>query len=163
MNLLLLTSLALVFFFGLLTIALSLIEERTRKAMRTQTALQRQKILQISILKEIQDRIGYSLDTQEVIDVITGSLKNIFPYSTASSMVIKEDKIVFKVSVEEVVSRNFLESVKNSMLASLKALLPIVPKQVDALISGVALDDSNISPFSSFFHIPLVHRIEMIH
>ena len=162
MNLLLLTSLALVFFFGLLTIALSLIEERTRKAMRTQTALQRQKILQISILKEIQDRIGYSLDTQEVIDVITGSLKNIFPYCTASSMVIKEDKIVFKVSVEEVVSRNFLESVKNSMLASLKALLPIVPKQVDALISGVALDDSNISPFSSFFHIPLVVNNQVV-
>lgn len=162
MNLLLATSLSLVFFFGLLAIALSLIEERTRKAMRLQNNLQRQKILQVSILKEIQDRIGYSLDTQEVIDVITGSLKNIFPYSTTSSMVVKEDKIIFKISVEEIVSHAYIESVKNSMLASLQALLPIVPKQVDTLISGVALDDSNISPTSSFFHIPLVVNNQVV-
>lgn len=156
MNLFLVTSFSLVFFFGLLAIALSLIEERTRKAMKLQTALQKQKILQISILKEIQDRIGYSLDTQEVIDVITGSLKDIFSYSSASSMVIKENKIIFKINVEESVSHAYIENVKTSMLASLQALLPIIPKTVDALISGPALDDTNLSRLSSFFHIPLV-------
>ena len=124
--------------------------------MRIQTSLQKQKILQISILKEIQDRIGYSLDTQEVMDVITGSLKNIFPYSTASSMVVKDDKIIFKTSVEEIVSHAFIEDVKKSMLASLSALLPVIPGKTDMLISGPALDDTNLSGLSSFFHIPLV-------
>lgn len=156
MNLLLATSLFLLFFFALLAIALSILEERTRKAMKAQGALQKQKLLQISILKEIQDRIGYSLNTQEVIDVITGSLKNIFPYSTASSMIVKDDKVIFKTTIEEVVNHAFLENVKNSMLASLGALLPAVPKNVDTIVSGPALDDSNLSSPLSFFHIPLV-------
>lgn len=151
-----LTSLSLTFFFGALAIVFSVMEERTRKAMMSQSSLQKQKILQISILKEIQDRIGYSLDTEEVIDVITGSLKNIFPYSTASSMVIKDDKVIFKTSIEEIISHAFVENVKTSMLASLQALLPVIPKKIETLISGPALDDSNISSPLSFFHIPLV-------
>lgn len=156
MNLFSATILSLLFFFGLLAIALSYIEERTRRKMEEQNKIQKQKILQISILKEIQDRIGYSLDTQEVIDAITGSLKNIFPYSVASSMVVKEDKVVFKTNVEESISHAFLENVKQSMFASLSALLPILPKDVDMIISGAALDDTNLSSPSSFFHIPLV-------
>ena len=56
---------------------------------------QKQRLYQISILKEVQDRIGYSLDIEKVTDVITGSLKHLFPYSTASSMVIKNEKVVF--------------------------------------------------------------------
>jgi len=156
MNLLLATSFALIFFFGLLAIALSLIEERTRKAMNIQSKLQKQKIFEISILKEIQDRIGYSLDVEQVIDVVTGSLKHIFPYSTASSMVIKENKIIFKTNVEENINHSFVQNVKASMIASLKALLPTAPTIVDEIISGLPLDDTNFSPLSSFFHIPLV-------
>lgn len=156
MTLIEISAILLAFFFGVLAVALSLIEERTRKAMRIQSSLQKQKIFQISILKEIQDRIGYSLDTEEVVDVITGSLKHIFPYSTVSSMVIKEDRIIFKTSVEESVSHAFIENVKVSMLASLRALLPEVDKKVDEVLSGAPLDDTNFLSLSSFFHIPLV-------
>ena len=156
MNLLLGTSLALAFSFGLLAIALSLIEERTRRAMGEQNKLQKQKLLQISILKEIQDRIGYSLNTEEVIDVIIGSIKHIFPYSTSSSMVIKDDRIIFKTSVEEQINHAFIEAVSTSMLASLKALLPTIPSKLENVISGLPLDDTNSAGLSSFFHIPLV-------
>src|SRR5258708_2916562 len=162
MNLLLVASLLLAFFFGLLAVALSIKEERTRKELTEQDKLQKQKILQISILKEIQDRIGYSLDVEEVIDVITGSLKHIFPYSTASSMVIKQDKIVLKTYVEEAVARKFMEEVKQSMLASLNALLPLLPAKIEEKISGVPLDDSNNSSASSFFHIPLVVNNQVV-
>ena len=156
MNLLTVTLFALVFFFGLLAIALSLIEERTRKAMQEQNKLSKQKIFQISILKEIQDRIGYSLNTEEVIDVITGSLKHIFPYSASSSMVVKDDKIIFKTNVEENISHAFLENVKKSMIASLSALLPDLNKKIEEVLIGVPLDDTSPSLPSSFFHIPLV-------
>src|SRR5258708_3569246 len=162
MNLLLVASLLLAFFFGLLAVALSIKEERTRKELTEQDKLQKQKILQISILKEIQDRIGYSLDVEEVIDVITGSLKHIFPYSTASSMVIKQDKIVLKTYVEEAVARKFMEEVKQSMRASLNALLPLLPAKIEEKISGVPLDDSNNSSASSFFHIPLVVNNQVV-
>jgi hypothetical protein len=57
--------------------------------------LEKQRLYQILILKEIQDRIGYSLDTEKIIDVITGSLKYLFPYSTASSIVLKKRQAGF--------------------------------------------------------------------
>lgn len=156
------SSLSLIFFFGLLAIALSIIEERTRKTIKEQDKLQKQKIFQISILKEIQDRIGYSLDVQEVMDVITGSLKHIFPYSTASSMVIKQDKIIFKTYIEESVAHKFLEEVKQSMLASLGAMLPVLPTKLDEVITGIPLDDSNNLSASSFFQIPLVVNNQVV-
>lgn len=124
--------------------------------MEVQSKIQQQKILQVSILKEIQDRIGYSLNSEEVIDVITGSLKHIFPYSTSSSMVIKDNKIIFKSNVEESVSHSFMENVKVSMLASLKALLPSLTDKLEEVLIGQPLDDTNVSRLSSFFHIPLV-------
>lgn len=156
MNLIEISAIFLAFFFGLLAVALSIKEEQTRKYLTIQNKLQKQKLFEISILKEIQDRIGYSLDVSEVIDVITGSLKHIFPYSTASSMVVKEGKIIFKTYVEEEISHKFLEDVKKSMLASLNALLPTPPSRFEETISGVPFDDNNISSLSSFFHIPLV-------
>lgn len=144
------------FFFGSLAVYFSLREEKTRKKFLEQEQAQKQRIYQISILKEIQDRIGYSLDVEKVIDVITGSLRNIFSYSTASSIVVKEDKWIFKTYVEETVSHAFIEQVKKSMLASLHALLQKNPPALDEKTTGVALSDAIILPLSSFFHIPLV-------
>lgn len=156
------SSLAAIFFFGLLTIALSIKEERTRKELNLKNKQQDQKLFQISILKEIQDRIGYSLNIEEVVDVITGSLKHIFPYSTASSMVLKPDRVIFKTYIEEEVSHKFLEEVKQSMLASLGALLPVIPPKVEEIISGVPLDDNNTLGTASFFHIPLVVNAQVV-
>lgn len=157
-----LTPYILIFFFGLLAIVLSIIEERTRKLLKNQDKIQKQKIFQISILKEIQDRIGYSLDIEEVIDVITGSLKHIFPYSAASSMVLKQEKIIFKTYLEEQISHKFKEEVKQSMMASLRALLTIIPGKLEETISGVPFDDSNNLSISSFFHIPLVVNNQIV-
>lgn len=149
-------SILLIVIFGILAIAFSIKEEKTKKLLLAQDALQKQKIYQISILKEIQDRIGYSLDVEKVIDVITGSLRNLFPYSTASSVVVKEDKLIFKIYVEETVSRSFIDDVKKSMLASLSALLEHLPNASDELLSGVPLSQDNALALASFFHIPLV-------
>lgn len=149
-------SILLVIIFGILAIVFSIKEEKTKKLLLQQDALQKQKIYQISILKEIQDRIGYSLDVEKIIDVITGSLRNLFPYSTASSMVVKEDKLIFKIYVEETVSRSFIDEVKKSMTASLSALLGYLPNDSDELLSGVPLSQDNTLPLASFFHIPLV-------
>lgn len=156
MNLLLFASFSLMFLFGILAVALSIKEERTRKKLLDQDKLQKQKIFEISILKEIQDRIGYSLDVEEVIDVITASLKKLFPYSTASSAVLKQNKIVFKTYIEEQISHKFLEESKKSMLASLSALLTVLPQKIEESVVGLPLDDNNNLGVSSFFHIPLV-------
>lgn len=150
------------FFFAVLAIILSIKEEKTRKKLLEQGKLQKQKIFEVSILKEIQDRIGYSLDVEEVIDVITGSLKHIFPFSAASSMVLKQNKIVFKTYVEEQISHKFIEETKQSMLGSLKALLASLPIKIEEEILGLPLDDNNILSVASFFHIPLVVNNQIV-
>lgn len=142
--------LALILFFMILN------QKRTRLEIEKKANLEKQRLYQISILKEIQDKIGYSLDVEKIIDVITGSLKHLLPYSTASSMTIKENRILFKVNIDEVISSNFIRSVRQSMLASLSALLSTIPTGVDEVISGLALDNSKPNSPLSFFQIPLI-------
>ncbi len=156
MNLFEISSLSLVFFFGLLAIAFSLKEEKTGKLLKVREELQRQRIYQISILKEIQDRIGYSLDLQEVIDVITASLRHLFPYSSVSSIVLKEDKLIFKIYLEESINSTYLRQVKSSMLASIRALVGSIPQNFDEQITGAPMSEENPSFLASFFHIPLL-------
>jgi signal transduction histidine kinase len=129
---------------------------RVRKELAQKEEIQKQKVYQISILKEIQERIGYSLDIEKIIDVITGSLKHLLPYSTASSMIIKEGRIVFKVNIDGVVSSTFIKNVKQNMFASLSALLGQIPSEVNEIISGLTIDDTEMNSPSSFFQIPLI-------
>lgn len=155
MTLLILASIGTSVFFGILVILFSIKEERARKDLLKREAAQKHRLYQISILKEVQDRIGYSLDIEKVIEVIMGSLRNLFPYSSTSSLIIKEGHLVFKTYVNESVSHTFIEQVKKSMLASLGALLGNVPTKTEEELFGVPLDDSNPLPLISFFHIPL--------
>jgi signal transduction histidine kinase len=142
--------------FAIASIVLLVLNIRTEKLLRKKEKAQNQKIYQISMLKEIQDRVSYSLDVEKVVDVITASLKKLFSYSTASSLVIREDKLVFKAHIEESVSHAFLAHVKNSMLASLSALIENPPEKTEDQFLGEALDDSNNLSLASFFHIPLI-------
>jgi len=129
---------------------------KTKKTLTNRENAQKQKVYQITILKEIQDRIGYSLDISEVVDVITGSLNHLFPYSASSSLLIKEDKLLFKIHLEEAVNKKFVDDVKKSTLASLSALYGALPEELDEEISGTAINEIRTKPLSSFFHIPLI-------
>ena len=157
MFLLELASIISVFFFGALSVFLSVKEEKTKKELTSEQKKQKQRLYHIEILKQIQDRIGYSLDIERVIDVITGSLQDLFPYTSASSLAIKEDKIIFKTYLKETASPNFVAEVKKSMLASLSAILNKEIKSSDNdFITGNPLDPNNLSLPQSFFHIPLI-------
>src|ERR1035437_6932300 len=110
-----------------ITLLILLATQRSaRLELQRKEEIEKQRLYQILILKEIQDKIGYSLDIEKIIDVITGSLRHLFSYSTASSLLMKNDKLVFKVYIEENVNSNFIIKVKNSMIASLNALVRIL-------------------------------------
>ena len=131
-------------------------EKKKRAVISDQEKLEKQKLFQISVLKEIQDKISYSLNVEEIIDIITKSLKNLFPYSTASSVIVKTDKLIFKTYIEESVNQNFINEVKTSMLASINALIPNPSKNLEEELSGISLNESAKLPLASFFHIPLI-------
>ena len=118
----------------------------------------RRKMYEISILKELSDRVGYSLNVQNIIDVITGSLKQFIDYSVTSYMLIEPEKIIFKVHLEKSVSHAFINDIKNRMIDSLAALLNIdfSKMRVEEVLSGAILVDDLEAPVRSFFNIPLV-------
>lgn len=143
--------------FGLLAIYFSFREQYLKKQLQEREAIQKRRLYEISTLRAIQDRIGYSLDIERVIDTLTGSLKNLFPYSTASSLILEPTKLVFKTAIEEQVSRNFVDEVKKSMIASLSTLIDHpLPSYIDEVRTGMLPDENNKKILASFFHIPLV-------
>ncbi|MES2315415.1 MAG: ATP-binding protein [Patescibacteria group bacterium] len=116
------------------------------------------KMYELAILKELGDRVGYSLDIHQIIDVITGSLHQFIAYSAVSYMLIEPEKVLFKVHLERSVHRGFLDEVRDRMLKSLSALLDkeFTKEQVEELISGAILIEEVQEPVRSFFNIPLV-------
>src|SRR5581483_11888139 len=96
--------------FGVIAIIYSVREERAIKKLVENELKQKQRLFEITMMKEIQDRIGYSLEINEVVDVIVGSLDALFKYSVVSSLVLEENKLKFTAHVKEPVSRQYIET-----------------------------------------------------
>jgi len=118
-----------------------------------------QKVYQAQVLKEINERIGYSLDTNKIVDIITSSLGNLLQYDTVSYMVLEETgAVLFKCHVENTVNHQFVDQVKEKMLLSFSAILDreIIPQKLDESITGNILDDNLKVRVESFFNLPVV-------
>jgi signal transduction histidine kinase len=143
--------------FGVTAIIFSMREEKAIKKLVENEKKQKQRLYEITMLKEVQDRIGYSLDVDKVVDVITGSLDTLLDYSTVSALIYENDHFILKTHIKEGISRNYLESIKSTMHRSFTSLAgEAIPDRVEPRISGVAVDDLNHSPVTSYFNIPLI-------
>ncbi|MCX6720169.1 MAG: GAF domain-containing protein [Candidatus Staskawiczbacteria bacterium] len=118
----------------------------------------KRKMYELSILKELGDRIGYSLNVQNIIDIITGSLHQFIGYSAVSYMFLEPERVIFKVHLEKSVSRKFIDDIKVRMLKSVSALSGIDFQEIriEEIISGAVLAQEIDAPVNSFFNIPLV-------
>lgn len=116
------------------------------------------RMYELAILKELGDRIGYSLNVQEIIDVITNSLHQFIEYSAVSYMLLEPEKVIFKIHLENSVHRRFVNDVRDRMLGSLSALLDreFDRKNVEEILSGAIIIEELEEPVRSFFNIPLV-------
>ncbi|MEX2027996.1 MAG: ATP-binding protein [Candidatus Curtissbacteria bacterium] len=119
-----------------------------------------QKAYETAVLKEIGDRIGYSLDGAKIVEIVSGSLGKLLPYSAVSHIILdsKEGKVRFACNVSETVSSSFVREVKTKMLAAVTEMNqePLVDTQVDEAISGTILDDSVTDQIGSFFNLPII-------
>ncbi|MDP3985238.1 MAG: ATP-binding protein [bacterium] len=128
-----------------------------RVAMKKRESSMSHQLYELAVLKELGDRIGYSLNVQNIVDVITGSLHQFINYSAVSYMLIEPEKIRFKIHLEQSVSRPFIDEVRDRMLKSLSALLnrEFDKFQVEEVLSGAVLIEEVNEPVRSFFNIPL--------
>src|SRR5258706_1512631 len=157
------TSLTTLFFiastvlFLSLSLVLAIKERHNRKLNLEREALLQRRLYENTIMRAIQEKIGYSLDLQKVTDTIIGSLKNIFPYATASSLIIQEEKLLFKANIEEHVNSKFIDEVKRNMLTSLSSMTEAtIPLHVDESRTGIIPDEASTATLGSYFNIPLM-------
>ena len=129
-----------------------------RDAIEKREADLKRKMYEISILKEVGDRVGYSLNVGKIAEVITRSLNQFLEYSTASYMVVNPESLVFKIDLEQSVSKDFITDVRVRMLNSLSVLLgkDMTVMPVDQTVTGSLVDYDSKLPVGSFFNIPMV-------
>lgn len=157
MNLLVILSFVVTVFFGLVAIFLSEKASRVTRILEERDEAKRRKLYEASVMKTIQDRIGYSLDVEHVVDIMIESFKNLFPYSTASSIIIQDDRLVLKVFIEDRIGPGFLQEVKKLMLSQLETLNKnSLPTFIEELRQGQPVDEENNVSVASIIHVPFV-------
>lgn len=132
--------------------------ENLSKSIAKKEEEMNRKMYELAILKELGDRAGYSLDVHQIIDIITGSLRQFIEYNAVSYMLLQPEKIIFKVHLEKSVHRKFISDIKNRMVNSLSALLDkdLSKSPVEEVLSGAIIIEELDEPVRSFFNIPLV-------
>lgn len=147
---------------GLIALAFGLFSFWKAKTLERQIqkkeAETNRRLYELAILKELGERIGYSLNIQQIAEIITGSLRQFIDYSLVSYILLGPEKILFRANLEKSVNHDFVAEVKKRMLTALEALLDkdFRSLPVEEVLSGAILVDELKEPVGSFFNIPLV-------
>jgi signal transduction histidine kinase len=141
-----------------------------RRAMRERKRLQgvakqsvqlQQKIYQIQVLQEIGERIGYSLDTNKITEIITNSIGALLEYDTVSFMLFPEHggDVIYKVHVHNSVPHQFLEDVKQKIVQATSLICGQEINNLDKLderMTGTILDDHLTAQLESYINVPII-------
>lgn len=149
---------AIVGYFGFFLMRHRLLKELAHGKEREEELARR--VYETEVLKEIGERIGYSLDAAKIVQIISGSFDRLLSYSTISYLILseREEKIDFSCNVHETVAKRFIDDVKTKMMAAFSAMADkqVIEGDVDESISGAILDDNASSAVKSYFNLPLV-------
>ncbi len=117
------------------------------------------RLYELAILKELGERTGYSLNIEEILQIITGSLRQFIDYTAVGYIVVAPEKLKINTHIEKPVSSLFLKEMKKRMIASLSALTDksfLIPLQLDEVVSGAIIVDEIKQSIGSLFNIPIV-------
>lgn len=115
-------------------------------------------LYQLAILKELGERTCYSLNVEEILQIITGSLRQFIDYTAVGYIVVTPEKLKINTHIEKPVSSLFLQEMKKRMIDSLSALTgkPFETFAVDEITSGAIVVDDIKQSIGSLFNIPIV-------
>jgi len=116
------------------------------------------RLYELAILKELGERAGYSLDVEEILQIITGSLIQFIDYTVVGYVVLTPEKVKANIHIEKSISHSFLSEMKSRMIDSLSALTDrsFDPEAIDEVVSGAIVVDEVKQTIGSLFNIPLV-------
>src|SRR3989338_2474576 len=146
--------------FSLLVLAAAWFEFRRLYAkLVDREEMMRRRMYELSILRELEERIGYSLNVQKIVDVISSSLGTLLPYSMVVYMLpLESGRLLYHVNLAEPVSKALIADARSRMLKSFSTLFgkKYSDSDIDETITGVVTDPTNIGKVESFFNIPIV-------
>ncbi|MCK5026873.1 MAG: hypothetical protein KAS07_00490, partial [Candidatus Pacebacteria bacterium] len=113
---------------------------------------------ELAVLKELGERIGYALDVEKVVALVTGSLHQFIEYATVSYILLEKDKVIFKINAEKPVAKKFIQDVRKQMKNALEALIDreVKEEEIEEHVSGAITSEDAPDTVCSYFNIPLV-------
>ena len=152
--------------FGLAAIYLSYREEKVKKELEEKNKELGRRVYELSISREVFDKIGYSLNVRNVAESIASTAESHFKLTTISYAVRENDKLIVRTFMKEAVTSGFTDKVKELMLAAVKEISP----DLAALPTEFSIADeylSNINqPFDtvphSYFNVPLFVKEKLV-
>lgn len=140
-----------------IAIVVSVRTQQTRKRLLGEEAIQKNRLYEISLFKEIQDKIGYELNRDKIVLEIQKTLGNMFISSICASLYQTSTGLMFKINIEDPVNQEFINETKKVMLESYAKLtdtsLPLTIAEEDAQGN---IDPKKTKALGSYFHVPLV-------
>lgn len=132
--------------------------QKREKEIRKDKEESTRRLYELAILKELGDRVGYSLNVEEILQIITGSLRQFIDYSAVGYIVLAPERIKINTHIDKPVSRLFLKEMKQKMVASLSALTDKTfdDEIIDEVFSGAIVVPNMEKGIGSLFNIPLV-------
>ncbi len=132
-------------------------EKIAKQKLRAREGELKKEAYEAEILRELGERFGYELNEEKIIDVITSSIGRLFSYSTVSSILLNKDKSVLKIHLKESVNQKFIDTMRESMFASVEALgYQVRQNPIEEITTGTFVDDQVEQEIGSYFNIPVV-------
>jgi len=152
------TSFAATAFFAMLALIFFNSQKKAKNILKNQEKNYQEKSYELSVLEYVQKEIDYSYNTNKIVSILRESMRSLVPFSTLSSIAVTQDTMFLETIVSDSVSKQFLESVKKSMLASTHEFLSYSPNvRLEEKVQGNLLDYTNATEeVASYFHIPII-------
>jgi len=151
---------------GLISVLLSLENDSLRKSLLDSKKTEEDRLHKLSVIKNLEEKIAYTTDSEEVVDEIIIALPNFYKYSAASAMIIKDENLVFKISAEENIGQEYVEKVEQDLLSSFEKLTGKLSLKMEKIMLGKPINNTLNSIYLSSFHAPLIANnkvLAMIH
>lgn len=153
--------------FALIAIYFSYKYERKLKEAREKEEEITRKVFELSILDELADKIGYSLNIETIAQTISLTSQNLFELTSASYALVEDKTIKIKTYLKENVRLSYSQQVTQIIASSLK--------EIDSSLSSSQIIEEPTQQLSksnttipsdavveSYFNIPLVVNNQLL-
>lgn len=143
---------------AVLAVYFYLLINKKKKEIASEKEEMARRLYELAILKELGERVGYSLNVEEILQIITGSLGQLIDYSAVGYVVLAPEKVKLNIHLEQSVGHQFVSQMKEKIMASLSALTDknFDQSMIDEVVTGAIMVDELKNEIGSWFNIPLV-------